>query len=97
MSQVAQFPTVTGVNYLHWVELCIRRFTFSQFDGRNAQAPDIRLVVIPTLFNDLWGHPVRGSNKRVLLGGQGSRKLARYTKIREFYVTPCRKQDVGGY
>lgn len=63
------------------MKLCVWRLALGQLYSRDTQAPDIGLVVITALLDDLRGHPVRRADKRIFLRGQRTRQLSRNTKV----------------
>ena len=66
---------------LHGVQLGIGWFAFGQLNRGDSQAPDVSLVVVTALLDDLWRHPVRGPNKRVLLRREGARELTGHAEV----------------
>ena len=83
--------------YLHWMQLCIWRFSLSQLDSSDTQTPDVSLVIITALLDNFRRHPVWRPNERVLLRRQRARKLPRYTEIRQLDIAVSREQDIRGY
>ena len=51
-------PSVYMTTHLHGMQLCIRRLALCELDSCDSQRPNVRLVVVPTLFDDLGRHPV---------------------------------------
>ena len=56
------------LRHLHWMQFCIRWLALRQFNCCDTQTPDVSLVIVSTLFDHLWRHPVWCPNKGVFLG-----------------------------
>ena len=60
---------VTMYAYLHRMEFCVGWLPFRQFYGSDPKTPYISFVVIATLFDNFWRHPIGGPYESVLLRG----------------------------
>lgn len=64
----------------HGLKVMVRRSTREQFDNGAAQTPNIRSRGGTRELDDLWGHPVRGTDNLGFLVGAGQ-GASRYAKI----------------
>ena len=80
--------------YLHRMNVGTGRFSVSQLECGDAQGPDIGLMIVAGLFDHLGSHPIRGTNKRVLLGHR-RRQLTGHTKVGQLDLAVGAQENVG--
>lgn len=68
------------------MDIRIRGFAIGQFESSNSQRPNVSLLVVSRLLDNLWRHPERSANKGVLLRHSG-RELARDAKVGQLYLS----------
>ena len=82
--------------HLHRVDIRVRRLAHRQLYSGDSERPDIRLLIIARLFDNLRSHPKRCANKGILLRHGGS-QLTRDTKIRELHLTIRAQQHIRSF
>ena len=80
--------------YLHGMNVGTGRFSMSQLESRDPQRPDIGLMIVSGLFDHLRSHPIRGTDKRVLLGHR-RRKLTRHSKVGQLDLAVGTQENIG--
>lgn len=55
----------------HRMDVGIRRLSVGQLQGGDTKRPDVGLVVVSRLFDNLWRHPEWSSYECILLGHSG--------------------------
>ena len=71
----------------------IRWFSIDQLHCRDAQRPYVCLEIIPSLLDDLGGHPKRGANEGIPLR-LDVRKLSGDPKVCQFDFPVLREEDI---
>jgi hypothetical protein len=70
--------------------------TFSQLDSSDTHAPNVGFMIIATLLDHLWRHPI-GRTDKGILPRHGSRQLPRDAKVGQLDVAGRGEQDVGSF
>lgn len=76
------------------MDVGVRRLAVGQFQGGNAERPDVGFAIVARLLNHLRRHPERGPHECVLLS-HGCRELPRNTEIRKLDLATGADKDVG--
>lgn len=74
--------------HLHGMVLGERRLPFGEFDGGDAERPDVGFCIVSGLTDYLGRHPVGSADKSVATV-KSRRKLSRYAKV------GCREEPFG--
>lgn len=82
--------------HLHRVGTGMGRLAVDHFNGSNAQRPNVGLIIVPGLLDDLRGHPERRADESVALGFDVG-QLGRNPKIRQLDLPRMRQEYVGGF
>lgn len=78
----------------HGCKLVVRWLSFEQLNDRTTKTPNIRSRRGSGKLNDLWSHPVGGSNNLCLFVAT-SQGACRNTKVCQFNLTVLGRQNVG--
>ncbi len=76
------------------LEMRIWDHTFSKLYGSDSKWPNISFLIILTVLNDLWAHPIRTSNMSVV-SSICIHHLCRNSEISQFGCTILIQQDIG--
>jgi hypothetical protein len=80
----------------HGLEVMVWRSSREQFDNGTAQTPNIRSRGGARQLDNLWGHPVRGTDNLSFLVGAGQ-SASRYTKIGKLDFSILSREDIRSF